>query len=299
MSWLIFAFATPFLFSLTNFIDKFLIEKRIKDPIGIVILGGFISGIFGIAIALFHGFVLLNFFQTFILLISGILLVLYLIPYFKALSLDDPSRVVPLFQVVPLIVLFVSSVILHEQLTNMQLAGFFITMIAGFFLGTEKADTGFLKPRPSFWYMMLSSVLYALIGILFKFALVPDNFWLTFSYQSMGAGVGAAGLLLVPNIRKTFAKEVKQLKKDVWGIFFINKLFEFFADLAYSFAVTLVPVALVTVVGSVQWFFLLVEGIILSLWFPHIVKEDIRKQTIGIKLVAIVFIFIGIYLLSF
>lgn len=98
--------------------------------------------------------------------------------------------------------------------------------------------------------------------------------------------------------RTSFLKEVTRFKSDVWGILAVNKAFEIIADVIFVYAATIAPVALVTVVGAVQWFFLLIEGIILSVFFAHIIKEDISRKTISIKLVAITVIVLGMYLLS-
>jgi len=36
--------------SITNFIDKFLIENTIEDPLVVTILGGFVNGLLGVIV---------------------------------------------------------------------------------------------------------------------------------------------------------------------------------------------------------------------------------------------------------
>lgn len=57
MPWYLFAALTPSLYSLTNFVDKFLLEKKLKDSITITALSCMASGILGIVIGLITGFV--------------------------------------------------------------------------------------------------------------------------------------------------------------------------------------------------------------------------------------------------
>jgi uncharacterized membrane protein len=54
--WIYFALASAAFYSVTNFIEKFLVEKRIKDPLLITIFSGLTSLILGIIILAFKGF---------------------------------------------------------------------------------------------------------------------------------------------------------------------------------------------------------------------------------------------------
>ena len=69
----------------------------------------------------------------------------------------------------------------------------------------------------------------------------------------------------------------------------------FATNLLISYALFLAPAALVSVIGSTQSGFLILEGLILSLWFPNIIKEDIRFYTIFIKILSVAIMVAGIY----
>lgn len=296
MSWIVFAIAAQALFAVSNFIDKFLIDKRIKDPFLVTILAGLASLLLGLLIFLFRGFSLIETKQLILILISGILLELYLIPYFKALRMDDASRIVPLFQFVPVFVLILSFIILGEALTGKQFLGSVFIIIGGFVLATKKIEGGIFRLRKSLWFMVIASLLYAITGVLFKWVVVAEDFWLTLAYESIGMGIGAIILLLWPPYRTGFGREMKKLKLSTWGLLFVNETVYVLALLTLFYAILLGSVALVSVIGGVQPFFVLVYGLILSIWFPSIIKEDIQKNTILIKALAILLIFIGGYL---
>src|SRR5258708_26442855 len=176
MSWLFFATATYVFYTVTNFIEKFLIDKKIQYPSTVTIISGFLSFVVGIAIFAMQGFQLLPVLQIVLLFISGILLTFYLIPYFHALSIDDASRVVPLFQFFPVFVLIISYLFLHERLSVQQMSGFLFVTIGGLLLGLEHINVKVFRLRKSFWYMMLASFFYALTGIIFKYV-VTTHFW--------------------------------------------------------------------------------------------------------------------------
>lgn len=295
--WIYFALAAPALYGVTNFFDKFLIEKRIRDPLLITIFGGLVSLFLGAIILAFKSFQFIEVRQCILLLVSGILLILYLIPYFKALLVEDTSQVVPLLQFIPVFVLILSHVFLGETLTIKQILGSALIIGSGFFLGTDKIHKGIFTPRKTFWYMMLASLLYAITSVLFKLVVNAQDFWLTYAYENIGIGVGAFILLLWSPYRIAFKREIKKLKMDVWGLLSINQGFLGLAQFSSFYALLLAPVALVSVVLSTQPFFVLLYGLFLSIWFPMVVKENVEKMTILIKLISMILIFIGIYLI--
>lgn len=298
-NWIILAILSPFLMSFTNLLEKFLVEKKVKEHASIPVFGGMISFFIGILIFIFHGFVVLPVSQTLVLLLSGVLLIVYLVPYFEALSIDDSSRVVPLFQFAPVFVVILSSILLKEHLTQYQAIAFLFIISGGFLLGMEKSDITILKPRKSMVLILFSSLIVSFVGVLFKYAYVTSDFYTTLAYQSLGSGIGALLLLGIPSIRKGAEREIRRLGKGVFSILLFNKLLEFFAELISLAAITLAPVALVTVFGGLQSFFVLIEIIFLSHFLPHILKEHITRGILIQKGISLVLIFTGVYFLSF
>jgi transporter family protein len=297
MSWIVFAIITQVLLAVSNFIDKFLIDKRIRDPLLVTILAGLVSFLLGLLIFLFRGFSLIETTQLVLILISGILLEIYLIPYFKALTMDDASRIVPLFQFMPVFVLILSYIILGEALTGKQFLGSVFIIGGGFVLAVKKIEGGSIfKLRKSLWLMVIASLLYAVTGVLFKWVVVAQDFWLTLAYENIGMGIGAIILLLWPSYRAGFRRETKKLKLSTWGLLLVNETVYILALLSMFYAILLGSVALVSVIGGIQPFLVLLYGLILSIWFPSVIEEDIQKGTVFLKALAILLIFIGGYL---
>lgn len=296
--WLIFALIPPILNAIDSLGEKFLSEKHIENPIVIILNEGWIYAIFGILLLIFHHIDLLPFWQTISLLLSGMVFVYYLIPYFKALQNEDSSRVIPLFQFIPLLVLLFSFIFLHEMISSNQLLGFIITFIGAFLLTVEKGESKIFKPRKAFWYMLLASFLYSLAPILFKYVVIQTDFWTAFFYQAIGGGLGALSLLVVPIYRKNWFGEGMHLPRLTWGIMSFNQTLAILAEMSSSFAFSLAPVALVSVITGTQSFFVLIFALILSLKFPHTLSEDIRKNTLIVKAISILLIFLGLIFIS-
>lgn len=299
MSWIFFALAAPFLFAVSNFIDRFLIEKRIKDPFFISMLGGFFSLFVGILIFFVRHFPVLPTKDLIILLVGGIFLELGLIPWYKAISIDDPSRIVAIFQLIPVVVLVTSYVFLGERLSLSQAAGFVLVILGGFLIAVECFSWKLFAFRKSLWPALAAVVLFALPVVMFKFAAQDQSFWNSLVYDFFGAGIGGVIILIYLLISGVeVGKLTREIKKDTWQLLGVNEGVYFMGRLSWFYAIILGPVSLVAVVsGGVQPFFVFVMGVALAIWFPQIVKEDISPKTLLLKITAIILMFAGIFIM--
>jgi len=254
MSWFVLALIVAFLFGATNFIDRFLVEKRIPDPFFVSIIGGIAAVVGGFVVMLINGIPAIGWVGATTLLIGGLAAELALVPWYKAIKQDDTSRVVPYLQLIPVVVLGLSYVLLDEQLTRNQLIGFALIIAGGVSLAIERSPKELFRIRKSFWYILISIMLWAPVVVLFKMVAIEQDFWDAIVWEAIGMGMGAIMLWLYAK-----TKVVEEL-----------------------------------VVGGIQPLFALIVGLLFSKWFPQIIKEDIKKETVLLKLVAIVIVFAGI-----
>jgi hypothetical protein len=141
--------------------------------------------------------------------------------------------------------------------------------------------------------------MWALAGVLIKFAINATSFTKILPYESWGIGIGGIILfLLFPGIRKAFLKSIKTLKKPTIGILLGNEAVFVSAKAITFLAYSLGPVALVSVLGGTQVFFGIIYGIFLTLLFPKIFKEDIDKNTLIKKGILGFGVLVGIILMS-
>ncbi|MEI8249517.1 MAG: hypothetical protein WCG07_03435, partial [Candidatus Taylorbacteria bacterium] len=69
------------------------------------------------------------------------------------------------------------------------------------------------------------------------------------------------------------------------------------AKLIMGFASLSVPVALVWIVNGVQPFMIFIIGLILTIWIPHIIEENMTKKVLIQRVFSMCIIFIGIWIL--
>src|SRR3989338_8912524 len=110
-----FSILSPAIFGINNCIDKFLLQKHNISPVVISIYGGVFAFIFGLILLVVTGFFPIDVKSLLIIVTSGFLTTIYLLPYYKALFLDEASNVIPLFQFCPIFVLVMSFIFLHAS----------------------------------------------------------------------------------------------------------------------------------------------------------------------------------------
>lgn len=290
-----FSILSPALYGISNYIDKFFLEKYDIKPTVITVYSGIFGLSAGLIVLFFTGYYQTDIASTVILLFSGFLTILYLLPYYRALSTDETSQIIPLFQFAPIFVLILSFFLLGEKLHVSQYIGAFLIIIGSFVISVEKFDKKIFKIRPAFWYMMLSSFMFALSIVLYKFGVESIPFWHTLPYEGIGMAIGALSIFLFT--RETFIKETKKFPKKLYALMSVNEGLFVGARYTAYFALSLIPATIVNVLGGFQPLFVLLYGIILSLWFPTIIKEIITKKTLGVKFISIIIILIGTFLI--
>ncbi|MCL4479694.1 MAG: EamA family transporter [Deltaproteobacteria bacterium] len=296
MLWILFAIIANVLFAVSNLFDKFLIEKRVRDPLALTVFGGWIDLLFTLIIVLIHGLSITGPLQAGVLLLSGVLVELALIPYFKALSLEDASRISPLFQSMPVFVLLLSSIFLRETLTHRQLLGFLLILSGSFIVSMHKTDAGIFKIRKAFWWVLLASILWALPAVMFKFVVIKQTFWDALALEFFGVAIGATILFFLYKTR--VLAQIRDIGAGTWSILNINELIYIAGRVSNFYAITLGLVSLVAVLGGTIPLFVFLFGLVLSLWFPGIIKEDITKSSIVTKISSIILVACGLWFIT-
>lgn len=295
MNWLFFAILAPFIFALSVDIDKYILEKEISDYKGMPIYSAIVAPIFGVLLWIFTGFPILSFQDTILIIFTGMLTIWGLASYFKALLSDEASKITILFQITPVMTLIMSYLFLKDGLTFNQLVGFALIFLATVGVSFNKKETGF-NLSSTFFLILLTDFLWALAYVLFKFVVDGSSFSKVVSYESFGIGIGGLVLyLLFPSIKEAFLKTNKKIAKRVLVLVFMNEGLFVLARLFTYLAISLGPVALVTVVGGTQVFIAIMYGWVLTLIAPKIFKEDISKKGLTKKISMAMLVLIGLW----
>ena len=298
MTWLLIALLPPALWSITNHIDKYLLSKYFKEgSVGALMVFSSLIGVILLPIIYFiHPAVITSFNWSYLLIsINGLFYLSAVLPYFYALQKDETSITVPLFQMIPVYSFVLGYLFLGEKLTIMQIIGGLIILLGALFISLEiETIKHFKLKKDVFLLMTLSSLLYSINFILFKFFAIDYNFYITSFWEYVGFAFFAIILILfIKKYRNEFFKVIKVNSIKVVSVNGINEIINIIAKIAFNFASLIVPVTLVWIVNGSQPFFVFIFGIILTLLFPKFAKEDLSKKVLLQKIIAIFVMFVG------
>lgn len=301
MDWLILAFIAPLLWAISNFIDKFLVEKHFKGGIGTLVMYSCFIGLpVAILVAIFNPNVFnINPATAIFIIANGFVYIGYLFPYLKALNKADTSVVVPLFQIIPVFDYLLALLILGEVLSNMQIIG--SLMIIGGAVGISIKFKG-KKTRlrgDVIRLMLFACLLIAINSVMFKFFAIDTDFWTVTFWENVGLAVfGLILLISVRRYRNDFISSFKKNGKKIIALNAFNEIISIIGIIIFTYAFMFAPLALVSVINGFQPLFVFLIGATLTIFFPSLIKEELNKKIILQKVIFIGLMIWGAYLLG-
>jgi len=294
MPWVILALSATFGWSVVNVMDKYILSKYVKEPVIPVFILGFLGLIVSLLIHLIRGYAYLSLLNIILAFIGGALYILANLFYFKAVKIEEVSRVVPIFCSVPIFVGIMAAAFLGEIFTPLTYLGIFLLIIGGILISTKKLSK--IRVGKAFWLMILSSLLFAIELVIVKHLTNNADFWTVFSYIRIGTIFAIIPLIYMylPEFKFVFSK----FGKKALGLITISESLNLGSSFIYMMAISISFVTLVDALSSFQYLFLLIFTVILSVFFPKIIKEEISKKIVLQKLISIIFMIVGVYLIT-
>ena len=308
MTWFFFALIGPLLYATTNHIDKLLLEKYFKEGgVGTLMIFSSVLSILIVPFVYigeiyFHGSssaFSLGWVNTLTLCTVGLLNILLLWFYLKALEDDEASIVIVFYQLVPVFGYILGYFILGEVLNQMQLIAMAIVILGTSIIAVEiDNENKFKLRRKTVYYMLGASLCLALGSVIFKAVAIEENVWVSLFWENtMLVIVGIFFLLFIPSYRNHFLTAVHKNSAAILSINVTNEVLYMLGNAVMAFAFLMAPIALVLLTQSFQPIFVLAIGIFLTIFFPRLGTEKIESKYILQKLIAILITGIGTYLL--
>ena len=293
MEWYIFALLTPAFWALNSVFIKFLITNKFKSYYPMIFTVAVFDMVFALAIAAFTsiGAPFPYYIDAFA---AGLMPLLAFWFYSKALILEEISRIITLFQLVPVFVVFLSVFVLDEVLGIQKYLGIVSIVIASTLISYrksgEKSFSGALK------FMIPFGLIIATYTISDKILLGYLDFWSLFFWNILGTFCGVMFLLSFSKPRKHFTETVLRVKKKVFFIAFVGEGLYVIGTICSLVALSLVDASLASALFGLQPFYVFFYMLFLSLFLPRILNEEISKSIISLKISAIALMFMGTWL---
>ena len=218
--------------------------------------------------------------------------------YLAALQTEEVSTVAPFFQAAGIFALILGYFFLGEKLSVPQIAGV-LSIIAGSVLLSLRFGKGAARVKTRLVVLMLACAFaIALSSFIFKFFAVQTDFWTTVFWSYAGDAIFGIVLMLIAANRRQFMKTMRTNKTAVLSVNAANELINLGGNLGMEYALILAPLGFVQAIGSTTSFFVLGFGVLLSLFFPKLGREELAAAGLVQKLAAIVFVTAGVLLIN-
>lgn len=295
--WFIYVVITYFIWAVTNLVDKGFLDKHFKSPIIYSLFGG-IFQLVALILIPFLGFSMPPLHLTIMGLVVGALFLASILPFFKALSCDDATTVIPLGSLTPVLVLILSFLFLGESLSTKQYMAFSLFLVGGFLLSIKKFNLRKIHFTPSLKWISLSMFMFAITLILTKFTFNNVPFFEGFILLRMGTFLFALTFFVNKNIRKLAKLQFSKLNLRSKTVFISSQTLAILGQFFFNLAIVVGSISLVNAAQGVQYIFLFILTIFLSLFYPRLFHEKINKKIIIRKAIAIFLIVLAVYFIN-
>ncbi|KKR48749.1 MAG: Conserved hypothetical membrane protein, DUF6 family [Candidatus Magasanikbacteria bacterium GW2011_GWC2_40_17] len=292
--WLLISLIGYFLNALSAVVDKILISKKISNP-AVYVFYISLLGLFGLVLAPW-GLALISWWNLFVSLIAGISFALALLYLFKSLKISESSRITPFIGgFSPIFVFIFSFFILNERLNPKQIMAFVVIILGTVLISLGK--TGKSNSRRVYWLALFSAFFFGLSYALTKYLFNNLSFVNAFVWLRLTTFVGALFLLLSAQNRHDIFHQDKKIARQSGFLFLFGQVAGAASFLLINYAISLASVTLVNALQGLQYAFLLVLVLILFKWRPNLLEEKIKGWVLVQKILAIILIGWGLFLL--
>jgi len=318
--WLVVAISSYFINAGVYVADKFLLSKKIHSSITYAFFVG-IWSVFNIFLLVFD-FWVPSLRELSVDLLAGLLFLVTLVFWYKALHQSEATRVVPIVgALVPIFSFLFSFVFLGTSLGERHLLAFIILINGGILISVK--HTRFYKIgevwerfrivfgdilggihaqyRPARRLVVNSitaAIFFAAYYVMIKYIYSTQPFIGGFVWSRMGTFLGVILILFIPDWRKKIVEGQRGTKTPKNLFFFlIVRILAALAFIMLNWAISMGNVALINSLQGVQYVFLFLLVLFISAKFPKILREEIGGGVLLQKVIGIVLICTGLYML--
>ncbi|MCX6668973.1 MAG: EamA family transporter [Methanothrix sp.] len=297
MDWLFFSLAGASSLAVTGVLDKFLLGKYVRNPKAYLVALIILQQIFALGIILFAG-PGFTYPHSLYAMVTGGLQVALWTSYLRALQIEETSRVAALAYVFPVFVFLGSFLFLGEILTPKDYAGGFLLVLSSLLISYRPAPPGGrVIFSPALKYMVSFWIFTAAYAVASKYLLAFMDEWHLIMWSSLGSLLVVLPLLALEEIRREAFRYYRS-GPFLFSALLADELFDFLGRASFVFGYALGSVALVSSVAALQPFITLIYVILLGIFMPGILKEELDSRTLALKISALFLIVVGVYMVS-
>lgn len=220
--------------------------------------------------------------------------ILYLFPYYHAIRKADTSIVAAMFSLQQILVPLWAFIIIGEICAPLQYVGIGIIIVTSVILNLG-GDIKKIKFDKTFWLMVAMALIPSCNATFLKLILRETN-WVTAAFwEQLLCFLTIMSFILLKNTRREIVQGFPVYKANFKRYLFIACAEET-GSLGSTFALSIIPVLVVSAIEASQPIFVLIYGFILSRLFSRKFRENLTRGQVIKKLICFAFIIVGVVL---
>jgi drug/metabolite transporter (DMT)-like permease len=285
MSAWLFAFLGPLAWALMNTLDKYVLAKKVRQPLSFAIVVGISHVVYGLLIALFLDWSSVSMNDMLWPFLAGYFLGMQLYVYFFLLQKEDASYVIGFMYTYPILISLLSYIFLGEIVSVFGYIGMLLIIMGAIMLSVRLKKITF---RFKWWAIALMVILVALYEFLIKVATTKIPVANGLAINGFAVGIAILPALISVEVRKSFFSELRNI-----GWAFLNEGLTFVAVICTYIAMKYMPATIVASIGAIQPLAVMMFEKIAS-FFGGDIERD---KALAPKLFSIILIAIGVALI--
>lgn len=279
MIWIVLAIGAAFLWATGNVISKYALFKINKET---TMIGMLLSSVITVIFVYFAFPVQFSL----VALVAGIFWYGAYYAFFSGLSDAEVSKTAALLLTNPIFTAIISAIVLGEILAPLQYFGILLSVCGAFLLSFEG------KFKKEAGIVLVSSIFFSISDVGSKIALSTADsisvlFW-----------VRMAALPILVLLVFAWHKKIDFISRKLATFAIGTGLLSDVASYFYIVACSLAFVSLVTAFTTTQALFVFIGATLITRLHPKLLKEDISRKSLLLKLSALVLLILGVVLVA-
>lgn len=291
MTWILLTLTSASIETISGLYDRYMLRHETKNPDLLVAIWGYLALLIFCAPALIKANINFHPVAIFTGMASGLLYLFGMHFYYQGVKQEEVSRIIPVLSAVPVITLIGATFIFRESHGYLEYLGMLI-IIVGILIEAYDRQKHHLINKKALIAMLLAALFFATKNIAAKlgnFANIdPLNslFWI-------GLFIFIFSIPLNFKLRKKF----KFKNKAHFGDHILAAALSVAASMIYTSAILVGPASLVAFLHRIQILFVFLISSLIDFKNTRILEEKFTKSAFYQKLIGVIIILIGSFLL--
>lgn len=300
MTWLIIAILAYLIFALVSLGDRFLLLGASNPKIYTFYVG--VLGIISVILTPFIGFSMPSLTLLFFCFLAALSYILFLYLIYSAIEKYEVSRIIPAVGALVPLISFLTIFLLSDASNPLGLRGItaFLLLVLGSIIINANFSKAFSLKSLKICFLI---ALFASLNFIFsKYTFVYLPFWTAFIWIRIFTFAVALLFLFSLTVRKEIFGKKKSFSKKETFLFAVIQIFGALAFVLQNWAIALAGFAYLPIINAlqgVQYLFLFIFALLISLKTPQAIKEDLSRKAIIQKVAAMAAMGAGFIFLAY